>query len=73
LYRRIVSLQSVEELMGGMIALWWSRIQPYAQFDRERTGNPRTYEWVQWLAERVAERQGHEPPEPAFVAHSGWR
>lgn len=72
-YRRVVSLQSVEELMGGMIALWWSRIKPYAEYDRERTGNLRMYEWVQWLAERIAERRKNEPAEPAFVAYANWR
>ncbi|MHB8432672.1 MAG: DUF4760 domain-containing protein [Candidatus Tyrphobacter sp.] len=70
---RVVSVQSVEELMGGLIALWWSRIKPYAEYERQRTGNPRMYEWVQWLAERIAERRRNEPAEPAFVAHASWR
>ena len=70
---RIVSLRSVEELMGGMVVLWWSRIKPYAEYECQRTGNPRMYEWVQWLAERMAERRKDMPAEPAFVAHAGWR
>ncbi len=72
-YRRVLSLQSVEELMGGMITFWWARIRPFAQRDREQTRNPRMYEWVQWLAERVADRRAGVDPEPAFVAHADWR
>jgi hypothetical protein len=72
-YRRVVPLQSVQELMGGMIAYWWARIRPFAERDRERTGNPRLYEWVQWLAERVSDRRTDIPSEPAYIAHADWR
>lgn len=71
-YRRVLSIQSVEELMGGMIAFWWARIKPFAERDRVRTENPRMYEWVQWLAERVAERRAGRQAQPAFIANAGW-
>ena len=71
-YRRLVSLQSVEELMGGMITLWWTRIKPLAERDRENTQNPRMFEWAQWLAERVAERRTGAESDPAFRAHADW-
>ena len=71
-YRRVVSLRSVEEVMGGMITLWWTRIEPLAEHDREKTQNPRMFEWAQWLAERVAERRTGTELEPAFRAHADW-
>jgi len=71
-YRRLVSLRSVEELLGGMITLWWTRIKPLAERDRENTQNPRMFEWAQWLAERVAERRTGAESEPAFRAHADW-
>ena len=71
-YRRVLSLRSVEELMGGMIMLWWARIKPLAEHDRQTTQNPRMFEWVQWLAERVGERRTGTDPKPAFQAHADW-
>jgi hypothetical protein len=72
-YQHVLSLRSVEELMGGMITLWWARIKPLAEHDREKTQNPRLFEWAQWLAERVAERRRGTESEPAFRAHADWR
>jgi hypothetical protein len=71
-YRRVLSLRSVEELMGGMITLWWTRIKPLAERDRKKSQNPRMFEWAQWLAERVAERRTDAGSEPAFLAHADW-
>ena len=72
-YRRVVPMQSVKELMGGMITTWWARIQPLAEREREASGNPRMFEWAQWLAERVGERGGGTESEPAFTAHADWK
>jgi hypothetical protein len=72
-YRRVVPMQSVKELMGGMIATWWARIKPLAERERESSGNPRMFEWAQWLAERVVERGGGTESEPAFMAHADWK
>jgi hypothetical protein len=72
-YRRVISIESVEDLMGGMIGFWWARIKPFSERDRERTGNLRLYEWVQWLAERIEERLDGEPKEPAYSAHARWQ
>jgi hypothetical protein len=70
-YRRVLPLRAVEELMGGMLTFWWARIKPFAELDRERMQNPRMFEWAQWLAERVAERRSNAS-EPAFIAHANW-
>ena len=71
-YRHVLPLRSVEELMGGMITPQWVRLKPVAERDRVVTGNPRMFEWAQWLAERVAQRRtGTESP-PAFRAYADW-
>lgn len=72
-YRRVLPIQSVKELMGGMITMWWARIKPLAERERESTGNPRMFEWAQWLAERVIEPGGGTESEPAFTAHAHWK
>ena len=72
-YRHVLPVQSVEELMGGMITLWWARLKPLAERDRETTQNPRMYEWAQWLAERIEERRTGTDSEAAYRAHAGWK
>jgi len=49
-YCRIVTLDMVDDLIGGVVVFWWDRIRPFAQRDREKTANAKSYEWVQWLA-----------------------
>jgi hypothetical protein len=31
------------------------------------------FEWFQWLAERMIEREGKTEPVPAHIAHRDWR
>lgn len=66
-WRGIVDLAMVDDLFGGIVIFWWSRIRPFAERDRERTSNPKSYEWFQWLAERLAERRKTKPPVPAYL------
>ena len=65
-WRGIVEIQMVDDLFGGIVIFWWSRIRPFAERDRERTSNPKSYEWFQWLAERLAERRRHGSGIPAY-------
>jgi len=65
-WRGIVEIEMVEDLFSGVVIFWWSRIRPYAERDRERTSNPKSYEWFQWLAERLEERRQHADVLPAY-------
>jgi hypothetical protein len=65
-WRGIVDIEMVEDLFSGIIIFWWSRVQPFAERDRERTSNPKSYEWFQWLAERLAERRQQGSGIPAY-------
>jgi hypothetical protein len=71
-FRRIVTLDMVDELIGGVIVVWWLRIEAFAERDRARTSNPKSYEWVQWLAERLMERRGAAGSSPAYEKHADW-
>jgi hypothetical protein len=66
-WRGIVDIAMVDDLFGGIVIFWWSRIKPFAERDRERTSNTKSYEWFQWLAERLVERRGKEPAIPAYL------
>lgn len=52
-HRRIVSLDVVWELMGGVFLTAWRKMRPWVDDMREQQGNPKFDEWMQWLAERL--------------------
>lgn len=72
-HRRIVSLEAVDDLIGGIVIFWWQRVKPYAERDRARTDNEKSYEWFQWLAERLAERHDLVDTRPAYSRHAAWK
>ena len=72
-FRGIVALETVEQLLGGIVTLYWSRVKPWIERDRKRTTSYRQYEWVQWLAEQLEERRSGLTAEPAYIKHSGWK
>ena len=65
-WRNMVDLGMVDDLFGGIVIFWWSRIRPFAERDRERTCNPKSYEWFQWLAECLEDRRREIPAVPAY-------
>lgn len=73
-FRRMVSLETVDELIGGLTLRYWSCAKAWVEHERGRTGNPRFFEWCEWLADRIGERRrtqrGHVP---AHTQHALWR
>jgi hypothetical protein len=72
-YMRMVSLQMVDELIGGIILVFWARAGNWVERERVRTGNPKLFEWCQWLAERIGERRAAGKHEPAHLKYRSWR
>jgi hypothetical protein len=66
-WRGIVDAGMVDDLFGGIVIFWWSRIRPFAERDRLRTSNPKSYEWFQWLAEQLSERRLGRSAVPAYL------
>jgi hypothetical protein len=50
-----------------------TRLRPWIERDRERTGNQKSFEWFQWLAERLQGTERTAPPGPAHRIHMDWR
>jgi hypothetical protein len=69
-YRRVVPLEMVEDLVGGIARVAWARLSPWVLNDRTESGNEKSYEWFQWLAERLDERGPSATP--AHVRWRGW-
>jgi hypothetical protein len=72
-FRRNIDLQTVDDLIGGVTMLFWSRGKPWAERERELTGNPKYVEWCEWLADRIGERRATLGQKPAYASYTGWR
>ena len=57
-FRRIVPLEIVDDLLGGAIRVSWRKLQPYIEHNRAVAGSQKSWEWFQWLAERIEEHGG---------------
>jgi hypothetical protein len=56
-YRGIMPIQLVEELVGGVGVHLWHRLRPWAEAVRVEQNQPLLLEWFQWLAERLEDRK----------------
>lgn len=70
-FEGIASFEIVQKLAGGLLLMMWRKMEVWTKEVRADHGNPRFGEWIQWLAERVAE--GEARVVPAHEAHAGWR
>lgn len=64
-----VELDLVDEFYSGPIVHSWEKLKGVVANVRERTGRETRWEWFQWLAERMMEREETSPPVPAHVQH----
>ncbi len=71
-YRGVVPIAAVEELIGGIALTLWQRVRPWAESIREVQSQDRFLEWFQWLVERLEERSVGEI-KPAFVRFQDWK
>lgn len=72
-FRRTVDLQTVDDLVGGVTLVFWSRAQAWFERDRQQTGNPKSFEWCEWLAHRIAQRRERLGHKPAYFRYADWR
>ena len=72
-YRRIVDIDIVWDLMGGVVLSTWERLRPWAMLQRELSGREKFDEWIEWLDDVLVEYEETHRPDPAFRAHRNWR
>jgi hypothetical protein len=70
-YRGIMPIELVEELVGGVGVHLWHRLRPWAETVREEQGQPLLLEWFQWLAERLQDRKRPQAL-PAYIRLQSW-
>jgi len=72
-FRGEVGMDLVDDAYSGPILLSWERLAEFIREFRAEVGRDTGFEWFQWLAERLAEREAEDSPVPAYVAHRAWR
>ena len=72
-FRRLVDLQTANDLAGGVILSYWSRAKAWSEATRERTSHDEFLEWCEWLAIQIARRRAAKVYVPAYSKHAGWR
>ena len=70
-FKKIASFQMIQQLTGGLLLMIWRKEESWIKGTRVEQGNPRFAEWMQWLAERLAERE--QDMVPAYEAYASWR
>lgn len=68
-----VGLDLVDDFYSGPIVQSWEKLGGLVEDVRKRTGRETRWEWFQWLAERMIEREADAAPIPAHVEHGSVR
>jgi Domain of unknown function (DUF4760) len=72
-FQKELTLDLVDDFFSGPIVLTWRKLEPYLQEIRKERKRDTLFEWYQWLAERIMEREKSGAPVPAHIAHRNWR
>ena len=72
-FRDIVPIDMVDELMGGVCIESWARLKEYTQDSRNDSNRDTLSEWYQWLAERLEERHIRIGRRAAYDQHRHWQ
>jgi len=74
-FARVVPLKTVDDLVGGTVRVAWRNLRQYVQFERNRAGSQKSWEWFHWLAEQL-ERHGTSRTNlgtGAYIAYRDWK
>ena len=73
LYHGELTLDIIDDFFSGPILISWRKLLPYTTAQRQRYQRDTWWEWFQWLAERMSERESKTPAVPAYIAHRDWK
>ncbi len=72
-YRNEIPLDLVDDAFSGPILISWQKLQSFIGQFRKNVQRDTGFEWFQWLAERMLERERTSSAVPAFIAHKNWK
>lgn len=52
-FARMIPLQVVDDMIGGTVRVAWKKLRPFIEFERQRAGNQKSWEWFEWLAQQT--------------------
>ena len=71
-FRREIDMDTIDDFFSGAITISWRKLHVFVEQDRRDLERETVWEWFQWLAERMAEREQRSAPIPAHIAHRDW-
>ncbi len=72
-YRRILPIKVIEDLMSGTVTMLWAKLEPWVRDLRREQNQEQLHEWFEWLANQFAQRATQHPTEPAYRRHKAWK
>ena len=72
-FQRIVPLETLDLLVGGIIRATWKRLRPYIEAQRKEKGFPNIAEWFQWLVEQLEKYGRSEKAVGTHIAFKDWK
>ena len=72
-YRCEVKLELIDDFFSGPVILFWSKLKNYFLEIRESSNRENYGDWVQWLAERLEEREAKTTLSPAHITYKKWK
>jgi len=71
-FRGSIPIDLVEEMIGGTAVLLWRQLRPWVEQLRSEKNHQLLFEWFQWLAERLDERDRLQQV-PAYRRYKDWK
>jgi hypothetical protein len=71
-YMRMIPLKLVDDLLGGLIRQAWRKLRLWVAHTRS-LGNPNSFEWFEWLYDRLETHHAPTKRPPASMIYRDWR
>jgi hypothetical protein len=68
-----ISTKLVDDVYSSSIIHSWQKLEKYVTDLRNYLQRETSYEWFQWIAERMIEREHEKLGTPAYLAHRDWK
>lgn len=68
-FRGEITLELAADFFSGTLTISWRKLHVFVEEDRRFVERDTAWEWFQWLAERMIEREENSPRVPAHIAH----
>lgn len=72
-HRREIQIDLVDDAFGGTILVSWQRLEGFVAQFRKASKRDTAFEWFQWLAERIQEREHTDAAIPAYKRFKNWK